>query len=404
MTKAGFGIAGVNTRPLFQASLGIAGLDRVAKASVAIAGNMSSTLREVARQNLLTKRTPLSKKRLGDVAAARTWERALWFPDFTYLVCTNRDGGIQWRNEREAMFGAEARAAFAEEVGAPVRLFLDSSAYRRFTKEAPPWATYENYLRAIDLVRPDAYMAYDVFGDSEASLRGYERMVAEGYGARCIPVWPITASWDNRASDTLHRSMAGATERVRAAIANARRAVQDPVFRYMAARSPLIAIGAMVQGPCPREVRHIYFAELCRLLPDHQFWGMGQASHVVINGLKQYGLLDRVWLDGSWWILHAMTDQIAVIQNGLIKSIDLRGSGTYTTFKAAELMACNLRSATAAYLDLYSSPGPPEVPTEVHDMDAMQDLKRRITEDLQQSDLWTFLGKDFDKKKTGTEG
>lgn len=370
---------------------------------MAIAGNMSSTLREVARQTILPKRTPLSKKRIGDVAAARTWERALWFPDFTYLVCTNREGGVQWRNEREAMFGVEARARFSANAGAPVRLYLDSSAYRRFTGEAPPWATYQNYLKAIDLVKPEAFMSYDLFGDSQASLRGYERMVADGYGDGCIPVWPITASWDDRASDTLVRSMAGATEAVRCAIANARLAVEDPLFRYMAARSRLVALGAMVKGPCPREVRHIYFAELCRLMPDHHFWGMGQASHVVINGLKQYGLLDRVWLDGSWWILHAMTDQIAVIQDGLIKSIDIRHSNTYTTFTGAELMACNLRSATAAYLDLYSSPGPPQVPTEVHDMDAMMDLKRRIREDLHQSDLWSFLGKDFDRP-TGTEG
>lgn len=402
MNRASFGIAGVNTRPLFQGSLGIAGLDRVAKASVAIAGNMSSTLRNVARQTILTGRTPLSKQRLGDLAAARTWERALWFPDFTYLVCTNRVGEIQWRNEREAMFGVEARLAFSQEIGYPVRLFLDSSAFRRSTGEAPPWATYDNYLKAIDLVKPEAFMAYDTFGDAEASLRGYERMIADGYGAGCIPVWPITASWDDRASDTLTRSMAGATEPVRCAIANARRAVNDSVFRYMASRSKLVAIGALVRGPCPREVRHIYFAELCRLLPDHQFWGMGQASHVVINGLAQYGLLDRVWLDGSWWILHAMTDQIAVIQNGFIKNIDLRHSDTYTLFKGSEMMACNLRSATAMYLQLRSTPGPPEVPTEVRDMDAMLDLKRRIREDLQQSDLWHFLGNDFDK--SGTEG
>lgn len=400
MDKASLGIAGVNTRPLFRTALGIAGLDRTSKAALAIAGNMSSPLRRSLSADLLKRSTPLSRRKLGDRIASRTWERSLWFPDWTYLVCTDREGNIRWRNERQAMFSVEARQAHSEEVGAPVRLFLDSSAYRRRSGQAPSWATYENYLKAIDLVRPEAFMAWDVFGDAAASLQGYQRMVEDGYGQGCIPVWPITASWDNRAGAVIEWSM-NASEAVRTAIANARLAVRDPVFQYMAARSHLVAIGGMVQGPCPREVRHIYLAELCRLMPDHQFWAMGQASHVVINGLNQYGLLDRVWLDGSWWILHAMTDQIAILQNGLIKNIDLRYTGATTTLTGAELMLCNLRSGVGAYLKEWSAPGPPAVPTEMRDIDALMELKKRIERETSQMTLFPLID---EAKGTGTEG
>ena len=32
-----------------------------------------------------------------------------------------------------------------------------------------------------------------------------------------------------------------------------------------------------------------------------------QASAMVVNGLEQLGLLDRVSTDGSWWIHHGAT-------------------------------------------------------------------------------------------------
>ena len=89
-----------------------------------------------------------------------------------------------------------------------------------------------------------------------------------------------------------------------------------------------------------------------------------------------------------------------MLQDGLIKSIRLEATGARSFFTMSEMMASNLRSLIGAYAGLWTFPGPPAVPTDMDDQDAVLDLKERLRP--AQMDLWKLLGADFDK--TGTEG
>ena len=142
------------------------------------------------------------------------------------------------------------------------------------------------------------------------------------------------------------------------AVANARAVANDPVFRFFAERYGRVMIGGMVNGPCPRMVRHIYIGELLRHFPDLHIWGLGQASNVVVNGLGSIGALDRTWVDGSWWIKDAVAERFAVVDRGLITMLNL-GNGNHdieSFFTLPEMMAANLRSLLAAYEGLIEWP------------------------------------------------
>jgi hypothetical protein len=104
-----------------------------------------------------------------------------------------------------------------------------------------------------------------------------------------------------------------------------------------------------------------------------------QASAMVINGLGQLGLLDRISTDGSWWLHHARTEQFAVVQDGLLKSLRLTHTGAQGFFTLAEMAAANLRSLLSAYVGLWSFPAPTEVPTDLRDSDVRLELRRRLT-------------------------
>lgn len=344
-TQASMGIAGVNTRPLQAASLGIA-------------GNWGSTLRPDLERVLARPTAPLSSH-LGDQAAASCWTRACFLLDYTYLVCPDPVGGVRYRVGFRSMASPESRA---------LPLYLDSAAYREMTGTAPSWSGYRRYCEAIDLVRPDGALAKDVIGDQAASLEGYERMVADGYRDTVIPVWHCRPAWDPSAT----------------AVQNGRAAGRDPVLRHYCDRSPLVAIGGLVHGPCPREDRHLYLAEICRAFPQTQLWGLGQASAMVVNGLGRLGLLDRVWTDGSWWIHHARSEQLAVLQDGLIRSLRLTHTGARSFFTLVELMAANLRSLLSAYAGLWTFPAPAEVPTAIEDPDVRLEIRRRLAPAAQQ--------------------
>lgn len=385
------GIAGVNTRQLQRAAIGIAGIDSARlhnKAGLGVAGNFSSTIRPTVKQVLTANDAKFGNSTIGDRIARESWSRACYLLDASYLVCSG-PAGARWRSWSEPMFNRATRR---------LPLFLDSGAFRRHTKTAPRWFTWDFYLQAIELIDPDGFMAFDVVGDMSATLQNYQEMLRLGLGNRCVPVWQIGPTWDYRAGARIDFG-GPVSEAARAAIGNARRAVQDPALRFMSDQSRLIAIGGMVQGPCPREVRHIYLAELCRLMPDHQFWGLGQASQPVVNGLGPIGLLDRVWLDGSWWIHHARTEQIAVVQDGLLKNLQLTYTGAESFFTFPERAAANIRSLLGAYDGKWVWPEPAPLPTDMTDVDAVLELKRRIRP--AQMDLWALLGADFDK--TGTE-
>src|ERR671939_2155627 len=94
-----------------------------------------------------------------------------------------------------------------------------------------------------------------------------------------------------------------------------------------------------------------------------------QASAMVINRLGRLGLLDRVSTYGSWWIHHARTEQSAVLQDGVLKSVRLTHTGANSFFTLLELMAANLRSLLSAYAGLWTFPAPADVPSDVRDAD-----------------------------------
>jgi hypothetical protein len=139
-------------------------------------------------------------------------------------------------------------------------VYLDSAAYREAAGTAPPWSSYTRYVQAIELIRPNGAMARDVLGDQDASRAGYERLCRDGYGEVVIPVWQARPAWDPS----------------RDAVGNGRLATHDPTLRGYVDRAPVVAIGGLVQGPCPRAVRHLYLAELVRAFPDTHFWALGQ--------------------------------------------------------------------------------------------------------------------------------
>jgi hypothetical protein len=206
-------------------------------------------------------------------------------------------------------------------------------------------------------------MAKDVVGDQDASRAGYERMCADGFRDITIPVWQAMPAWTNGLSVE----------------ANARLAARDPVLRMYCDRAPLVAIGGLNQSPCRRSDRHRYLEVLCRSFGATHFWALGQANPVVVNGLGCAGLLDRVWVDGSWWLHDARAEVLAVLEDGLIKTIRLTRTGARSFFPLLDLMSCNLRSLLAAYAGLWTFPGPPQVPTDLDDLDARLELRRRLS-------------------------
>jgi hypothetical protein len=350
------GIAGVNTRPLMRAS----------DPKIGIAGNWGSTLRpHVAGLTEPTKGKPISAARLGDQAALHSWRHACYLLDYTYLVCPDRSSGT-----------LRYRPGFADLCAPDTRrlpLYLDSAAFREYTGNAPRWSGYERYCQAIDLTRPDGAMAKDVVGDQRASQAGYERMVSDGYGAVTIPVWQVMPGWIDGLSVE----------------DNARQAARSSILRGYCDRAPLVAVGGLNQCPLPRGERWKYLAVLCESFPGAQFWGLGQANPPVVNGLGAHGLLDRVWCDGSWWIHDARAEVLAVLEDGLIKPIRLTNTGARSFFPLLELMAANLRSLLSAYAGLWTFPAPAEVPTDLDDLDARLELRRRL--DLVQLDMLDLL-------------
>jgi hypothetical protein len=300
----------VNTRPLHAATLGIA-------------GNWGTSLRPYLEQ--ITAGAAVSTgSRLGDRAARACWAPASYLLDWTYVTCPDRArGSLRYRSGFAQFCSRESRV---------LPLYLDSAAYRFAVGTAPRWRSYRRYCESIDLIKPDGAMAWDRLHDQSASVRGYERLCADGYADFVIPVWQAGPAWD-----------AGLD-----AVANGRLAARDETLRAYVDRAPVVAIGGLVQGPCPRESRHLYLAELVAAFPGTHLWALGQASATVVNGLGQLGLLDRVSLDGSWWIHHARTEQFAVVQDGLLKSIRLTHTGAESFFTLLEMMAANLRSLLSA--------------------------------------------------------
>lgn len=349
--EAKLGVAGVSTRPLMDLAL------------VGVAGHWSPALRA---EVLPERKVVLNRQCPGDRAAARGWERGSLFLSWLYMVVPDGSQTVRWRPAYANGWGPRERR---------IPLYLDSNAYGRWTGTAPRWDTLTRYCQAIDHIRSDGYMSWDVIGDNRASLQNYESMVGMGY--QPIPVWQFRESWDPRASETIPDRSGWLGDEARTAVANGRLAARDSVMRYYCSRSRLVAIGGMARGPCSRKVRHLFIRELCRAYPDHQFWALAQASATVVNGLGQYGLLRRVWTDGTWWLHHARTEQMAIVKDGLLHNLRLTGraQGFFTT---GEMGAASIRALLAAYREDWTFPEPAPVPTDVRDLDALAELKRRL--------------------------
>ena len=72
------------------------------------------------------------------------------------------------------------------------------------------------------------------------------------------------------------------------------------------------------------------------------------------------------------------TEQLAVVQGGLLRSLRLTHTGAETFFTLPELMAANLRALLAAYAGLWAFPAPAEVPTNLRAPEVRLELRRRL--------------------------
>ncbi|MBN1887240.1 MAG: hypothetical protein JW850_04600 [Thermoflexales bacterium] len=368
---AACGAAGVNTQPVVEAthaSFGVAGINDAStlRAAYGATGNIHTV------PDMLKPPAHPERKRLGDVAAEVAWRYGVYMADYSYVVCTDDNGRgevLRWREGRQDVFGRGKRI---------IPLFLDCSAYRRWTGTAPAWVSFDSYLSAIALTDPDGFAAYDVIGDQAQSVKYFDAMCAMGYGPDrgCFPVYHVRPGWQDDATVT-GVTWRGIPDAARCAVANARKAAADPVMQYYASKSRLIGLGGMVRGPISRDYRHYYIAELCRLMPDHQFWALGQANFKVVNGLGAMGLLNRVWTDGSWWILDAACERFAVIMGGKICMHSLEGIAS-SLFTFTECLAANLRSLLSAYAGLWQWPPPDPLPLDQNDEGEAHELYQRM--------------------------
>lgn len=250
---------------------------------------------------------------------------------------------------------------------------------------------FDRYVDAIRLIDPDGYASWDYPQDRPRSMQALHDLTVlfpedVDNNGRLWPVFSTRWTWDDRVehrlADFADRTRAGlgsliplnSTQRpvtmdtrntwARAAIMNALLVASDPDFRWMAERFGRVMLGGMVHGPCPRLARHLYAATLCRIFPDTQFWLLGQANYATVNGLGMLGLLDRVSVDGTWWLLDSASERFATVENGLI-TMHKVGNGErpdddqyarQSFFTIIEMSASNLRSLFAAYQGLWSWP------------------------------------------------
>lgn len=422
LAGARFGASGLNDRRIIEAggsAFGISGIDRVSKCAVAgvntrqiesaamgVAGNLGSAARQGASSQIVDAAAfkqrdaalaSISKNsnRLGDRAAREAWQRGVWFADFTYIAKARK--GIAWREGREAVFSRATR---------DMPLFIDSCGYRReLSKTAPAWAhNFDVYPQAIELLNPDGYASWDYPTDRARSMESLRRLMnlfPQDLGTRMWPIFSARWAWADQAAISYDK-LPGWTDRdlgalipvnktqkpfpketregwARAAIANALLTAQDPDFRFMVETFGKVMIGGMVKGPCPRMARHLYAATLCKIFPEVQFWLLGQANFAVVNGLGMLGLLDQVWTDGSWWIKDSTAERFAVVEDGLITMFSLESNFRLRSFfTLIEMMAANLRSLLAAYEGLWSWPPPEPLPLDLMDIDQVVELKARM--------------------------
>lgn len=403
-TAASVGVAGPNTWNV------IANV----QAAVGIAGNLS---RQARTQIHAAQTTSAGSTYLGDRAAMAAIRRGMWFSDWTYLVCSTRSrmpgaARVRWREGRDVVFNRQTRQM-------PVG--IDCGSYRRLLGNSgtlPTWThEFERYQEAIALIDPDVYAAWDDPRDRAVSLRDLRTLMRvfphDVDNGRMWPVFSVRWTWNDHAIARFNRLPGWAsrdlstlipmnrTQRqysavqlatwARAAIANALVLAGDPDFRWMVERFGRIMLGGMVDGPVHRVARHVFVATLCRLFPDTHVWLLGQANFATVNGLGAMGLLDRVWVDGSWYLQDARCARFAYVEQGLITMLNL-GAGKQADgtpliqpfFTLQEMMAANLRSLLAAYEGLWAWPAITPLPIDVRDDEQLVALRSHYRESAQE--------------------
>jgi hypothetical protein len=111
---------------------------------------------------------------------------------------------------------------------------------------------------------------------------------------------------------------------------------------------------------------------------------------VLLNGLGRRGVLDRVSVDGTWWIHAARCEQIAYVQDGLLRALSFARTGPTRSY--TELMAENLRALMAAYGGFIAFPGPARVPDNLDDACQVAELQRRVRAQAQLDFLELMAG------------
>lgn len=382
------GIAGANCN-------GIISSAERATSQVGIAGNLSPAYR--AGLHILAGGGDGATS-LGDRAQRDAWKAGCWLVDFTYITSpyhANGKGyrladGLRWREGRDRIFDRQHRA---------LPLWLDSCFRRIFSDDVPKWAqSFDRYCEAVALTDPDHFAAWDTLDKAESLAYLEELRRRFPHDDRLVPIWSVRWNWTEKppyrladlpgwASTSLAqlvpplddiRMLKPSTLEAyaRLAVANAVVVARDPQFQAMCSASKLVMLGGMVRGPVHRMVRGLYTAALCALYPDNDFWLLGCASAPIVNCLSWLGLLDRVSVDGTWWVLESLNHVVAFYKQGLIRTVNLGGTDSESFYTTGERMAGLLRSLLAAYTPgLMTWPKRPEVPIDFRDLAQLTELR-----------------------------
>ncbi len=382
MTGGVFGIAGTDHRSrVEQAMFGIAGdirgrvLEGVQVGLDQEAARLTDHIR--VREGQLPHRH--RSNRLGESMAARPWQHAVWFADFSYLVSPfagSTTGQLCWRANMELIFGRSFRT---------LPVFIDCAGYRReISGTAQDWTHhFPHYPAAIEIIDPDGYAAFDYPKNKRKTLAYLRKL--ESIFPGDTRLWPVFSSiwtwqksphldftklpgwaaqdlsWFIPLTRTQRRYRPATLERyARLAIANALLLGTDPDFKQMVDRYGKVMVGGLAACGCPRPARHLYAAVLHRMYPGLQLWLLGQASAPVFNGLGMLELLDRTSTDGTNWLLNSLLDRIPILENGLLVTFNDVESKYQSQlfFVAVEMMAAWLRSWNAVYSGALNFPDP----------------------------------------------
>lgn len=408
------------------------------KALLGIAGPNCINIIEAAKIALTAKtkkaNTLSNPQRIADRAANLGSKGACWFATYTDLFKKGSGKNeVSWREGREQIFSTPS-LPLSGTVGTPtlkqstdnsccsggrdIKLYMDSAGFgRELRGNAPKWAyERENYYRAIETAKPDGFAAFDfpkaTVTDKVRSLEALYEMAEifsnEVDQGKLWPVWSVRWSyeksafanfqkigkWANRPlarlipiTKTQKRYREATLERVaREAVANALITAADSDFRAIINRFGQCMLGGMIHGPINRVARHLYFATLKELFPEAQFWGLGQASATVVNGLNMMGLIDSTWLDGTWYIKEGTSEKVAIVDssNGLI-TMNALGRGrnketgkleTQAILTTQEMISSCLKGLLCAYNGQISWPFPlTSLPIDVKDIELMMQIK-----------------------------